>query len=149
MKKIFLVTVFSLAISTINYAQKSSVVFHGAEATLKEYKALFVLSQSDDKKIRMTLKNINNAFEDPRLKGKLQIELIAFGDGTEVYKKANHYDSLLIALKSKGVILAQCENTIRERHINKEDLWPFVSYVPSGSGEIIIRQSQGWAVMHL
>lgn len=147
MKK-FLIVLFAVTVSTMIYAQKTTDVFHGAEATLSEYKALYLLNQSDDKKIRLVFKNINNALEDPRLKGKLQIELIAFGDGTEVYKKANHYDTLLTALKNKGVILAQCENTVRERHISKDDLWPFISYVPSASGEIIIRQYQGWAVVH-
>lgn len=141
-------TLFVMAISTIMYSQNNNAVFRGAEATLNEYKALYILDQSDNKKIHMVVKNINNALKDPRLKGKLQIELIAFGDGTEIYKKTNHYDTLLLALKNKGVILAQCENTVRERHISKEDLWPFISYVPSGNGEIIIRQYQGWAIVH-
>lgn len=148
MKRKILFSFFAMAISAMINAQKNNAEFHGAEATLKEYKALYLLNQSDDKKIRLVFKNINNALEDPRLKGKLQIELLVFGDGTEVYRKTNHYDTLLTALKNKGVILAQCENTVRERHINKEDLWPFVSYVPSASGEIIIRQYQGWAVVH-
>lgn len=141
-------TLFVMAISTIMYSQNNNAVFGGAEATLNEYKALYILDQSDNKKIHMVVKNINNALKDPRLKGKLQIELIAFGGGTEIYRKTNHYDTLLLALKNKGVILAQCENTVRERHISKEDLWPFISYVPSGNGEIIIRQYQGWAIVH-
>lgn len=122
--------------------------FHGAEATLKEYKALYVLNQSDDKKIRGIIRNINNALADPRLQGKLQVELVAFGDGVEMYKKSNHYDTLLTGLHNKGVLLAQCENTLRERKISKDELWPFISYVPSGNGEIIIRQQEGWAVVH-
>ncbi len=86
--------------------------------------------------------------QDPRLKGKLQVELVAFGDGVDVFKKSSHYDTLLTNLQKKGVLLAQCENTIRERKINKDDLWSFISYVPSGNGEIIIRQYQGWATVH-
>ncbi|HUQ96941.1 MAG TPA: DsrE family protein [Chitinophagaceae bacterium] len=144
----YLLLMVSLA-STI-LAQKASnpAQFHGADATLKEYKALYVLNQSDDKKIRGLIRNVNNALEDPRLKGKLQVELVAFGDGVELYKKANRYDTLLLNLQNKGVLLAQCENTIRERNISKEELWPFISYVPSGNGEIIIRQQQGWSVVH-
>ena len=100
------------------------------------------------KKIKTVLRNTNNALNDPRLKGKLKIELIAFGDGVELFKKSNNYDTLLLSIKSKGVILAQCENTIREKKINKTDLWPFISYVPSGNGEIIIRHYQVWAIAH-
>ena len=122
--------------------------FTGAEATLQHYKALYILNQSDDKKIRGIIRNISNALEDPRLKGKLEVELVVFGDGVEIYRKANHYDTLLTVLQGKGVILAQCSNTVRERKISKDDLWPFISYVPSGNGEIIIRQSQGWVGVH-
>jgi uncharacterized protein len=139
-----------LSLGMTSCAQKlvNTGSFNGATATLKEYKALYVLNQSDDKKIRGTIRNINNALEDPRLKGKLKIELVAFGDGVELYKKGNHYDTLLTRLQSKGVLLVQCENTLRERKISKEELWPFISYAPSGNGEIIIRQQEGWAVVH-
>jgi uncharacterized protein len=139
---------FSLAMTGCAQKVVNPGSFRGAKATLKAYKALYVLNQSDDKKIRGTIRNINNALEDPRLKGKLQIELVAFGDGVELYKKSNHYDTLLTVLQGKGVILVQCENTLRERKINKEELWPFISYAPSGNGEIIIRQQEGWAVVH-
>jgi uncharacterized protein len=150
MKKTTLVLMIIIALLSVKtFAQSSgSASFHGAVANLKAYKALYILNSSDEKKIKGTLRNINNALEDPRLKGKLQVELIAFGDGVEVFKKANHYDTLLTNLQKKGVLLAQCENTIRERKISKEDLWPFISYVPSGNGEIIIRHYQGWATVH-
>jgi intracellular sulfur oxidation DsrE/DsrF family protein len=46
------------------------------------------------------------------------------------------------------MILAQCENTLKERKIDKTELFDFISFVPSGNGEIIIRQQQGWAVVH-
>jgi len=142
--------IICLGISHMGYSQQNagSTNFHGAEATLKEYKALYILNQSDDKKMKAVLRNINNALEDPRLNGKLKVELIAFGDGVELFKKSNHFDTLLLKLKNKGVLFAQCENTMREKKISKDELWPFISYVPSGNGEIIIRQSQGWAVVH-
>jgi uncharacterized protein len=123
--------------------------FHGAKADLDSYKALYILDESNEKKMKGVLRNINNALDDPRLKGKLQVELVAFGDGVEIFKKSNNFDTLLLALQKRGVILAQCENTIRERKISKDELWPFISYVPSGNGEIIIRHYQGWATVHL
>ena len=145
---LLLLLFLSLGITSCAQKVVNAGNFNGAAATLKEYKALYVLNQSDDKKIRGIIRNINNALEDPRLKGKLQIELVAFGDGVELYKKVNHYDTLLTVLQDKGVLLVQCENTLRERKISKNELWPFISYVPSGNGEIIIRQQEGWAVVH-
>lgn len=149
MQKIFLVLIILLSLNGKSIAQSPAAKnFHGAEANLKHYNALYILNQSDEKKIKGIIRNINNALEDKRLNGKLTIELVAFGDGVEMYKKANHYDTALLKLVAKGVILAQCENTVVERKINKDDLWPFISYVPSGNGEIILRQYQGWAVVH-
>ncbi|MNY31846.1 DsrE/DsrF-like family protein [compost metagenome] len=94
------------------------------------------------------LRNMKNAMEDPRIKGKLEVELIVFGDGVALYNKNSPYMDKLKDLMSKGVLLAQCENTLKERNIDKSTLYDFISYVPSGNGEIIIRQQQGWAVIH-
>ena len=129
-------------------AQNDPAAFTGAEAKLKHYNALYILNSNDDKRIKATLRNLDNALEDPRLKGKLHVELIAFGDGVAVYMKSNPYEETLKALQAKGVVLAQCSNTVRERKIDKNDLFPFISYVPSGNGEIILRQYDGWAVVH-
>lgn len=145
-----ILTLVSFCITAIAWSQKknSNADFYGAAASLKSYKALYILNQSDDKKIKAVIRNINNALEDPRLKGKLEVELVVFGDGVEVFKKSNIYDTSLLKLQDKGVILAQCLNTLKERKINKDELWSFISYVPTGNGEIIIRQYQGWATIH-
>ena len=142
--------VIALCITSLTYSQQndSSTNFHGATATLKEYKAVYILNQSEDKKMKAALHNMNNALADPRLKGKLTVELIVFGDGVELFKKSNHYDTLLLKLQNQGVILAQCLNTMKEKNIGKDELWPFISYVPTGNGEIIIREYQGWASVH-
>ncbi|MGY3052265.1 intracellular sulfur oxidation DsrE/DsrF family protein [Pedobacter sp. UYEF25] len=150
MKKLILF--FVLFVTVIMFgkatAQVRDTTFKGAEATLKSYKALYVINSNDEKKIAGTLRNMRNALEDPRLKGKLKLELIAFGDGVLVYDKKGIFEKTLLALKADGVILAQCENTVRERKIDKNSLFDFISYVPSGNGEIIIRDYQGWAIVH-
>jgi intracellular sulfur oxidation DsrE/DsrF family protein len=140
--------VFLTFIKTASAQQTDPAAFTGATAKLKHYNALYILNSNDDKKIKGLLRNMDNALEDPRLKGKLHIELIAFGDGVAVYMKSGTYEQALKDLQAKGVVLAQCSNTIKERKIDKNDLFPFISYVPSGNGEIIIRQYEGWAVVH-
>lgn len=144
----FIVSLFLLnGISQVSNAQKNPV-FTGAKATLKHYKALYVLNNSDEKKIGGTLRNMKNALDDPRLKDKLEMELIVFGDGVAVFRKAGKFGETLKSLQKRGVILAQCENTLKERKIDKSELFDFISFVPSGNGEIIIRQQQGWAIVH-
>ncbi len=130
------------------FSQNNSKDFHGAVAKAKSYKAVYFINDSSARKIKGTLRNIKNALEDPRLQGKLEVELVAFGDGVEMLRKTNHYDTLLIALQLKGVLIVQCLNTMKERKIDKNELWNFIGYVPTGNGEIIIRQAQGWAIVH-
>lgn len=121
--------------------------FTGAKATLDKYHAIYQIDVSDSNVIKKTLRNINNALNDPRLKGKVQIELIAFADGVATYLKTSPYEQTLKDLVLKGVIVAQCANTLKEKHINRDQLYDFVGIVPSGNGELIIRQAEGWSVV--
>lgn len=148
--KFILICMAVLFFAQTGYAQnaENKEEFTGAKATLNSYKALYVINSSDEKRVKGALKNINNALEDPRLKGKLEVELIVFSDGVEIYKKGSPYFETLKNLHAKGVVLAQCENTLRERKIEKSELYPFISFVPSGNGEIIIRHYEGWAIVH-
>lgn len=122
--------------------------FHGTQAVLKHYRVAYQLNSGDPKHIGAVLRNIANALSDPRLDGKLEVELVAHGGGVAVFKKDSGFEPTLKTLQQRGVVLAQCENTLRERGISKEALFDFISYVPSGNGELIILQQQGWALMH-
>ncbi|MES2873817.1 MAG: DsrE family protein [Daejeonella sp.] len=150
MKNLLIPFAALVLIITVNpaFSQQPPTIFTGAEAKRKNYKALYVLNNGDDKKINATLKNIKNALADPRLEGKLNVELVVFGDGVKVFDKTGPFEKTLLELQAKGVILAQCENTLRERKIDKSSLFSFISFVPSGNGEIIIRHYQGWAIVH-
>lgn len=150
MKKLLILVsfIFITAIYSGLSAQEKASNYVGAIAKKKTYKALYVLNSADEKHISATLRNMNNALEDPRLKGKLKLELIAFGDGVAVYLKDGKFLDQLNTLRNKGGRLAQCENTIRERKIDKSTLFDFINYVPSGNGEIISLSAEGWAIVH-
>ncbi len=57
--------------------------FTGALSAKKHFRAIYQLDNSDPKIIEKTIRNINNALTDPRLADKIEIELIAFGGGTD------------------------------------------------------------------
>lgn len=143
------IAILCLIILTIKInAQKSNMEdFQIAKATQKSYQAMYVINESEKNKMDAVLRNIGNALEDPRLKNKLNIVLLAFGGGVEIFKKNNTYEAQLLSLKEKGVVFLQCENTLRERHISKDELYTFIHYTPSGNGEIILRQYEGWAIV--
>lgn len=144
-----LVCFFALLVAAPVIAQNQpSAQFRGAPATAKSYKVVYQLNSDDEKVINATLKNVRNALADPRLNGKLEVELVVHGGGVAVFKKDKPYEAQLRELDKQGVILAQCENTLRERNIGKDELFDFIGFVPSGNGELIIRQQQGWAIIH-
>ncbi len=121
--------------------------FTGAVPEKKIYNAIFQLDNNDPKIITKAISNINNVLNDERLKNKLNIELIAFSGGSDAYFKGSKYENDIKALAQKGVIVAQCNNTLRIRNISRDSIYNFIGIVPSGIGELIIRQAQGWSVI--
>jgi intracellular sulfur oxidation DsrE/DsrF family protein len=122
--------------------------YAGAPASKGRYRAVYQLDSNDPKLIGQTLRNMKNALADPRLKGKLELELVAFSGGTVVFKKNQPYEADVLALQQAGVVLAQCQNSMHAYQLTAADMLPYISYVPTGNGELIIRQADGWALVH-
>lgn len=112
------------------------------------YGAVVQLDNGGNAAIKKTLTNIENLLNDPRLKGRITVELVANSKGFDVYVKNNGFEERLKKLREEGVILAQCANTLKELHVDRSDLYPFITIVPSGMGEIALREAQGWAYIH-
>jgi uncharacterized protein len=113
----------------------------GAQPTKAAYGVIFQVDQGGQGAIKKTLNNIRNILNDPRFKGrKLRVELIANSKGFAVYVKGNGFEKELRQLKADGVEL--------ELHVDQHDLYGFITVVPSGMGEIVIREAQGWAYIH-
>jgi intracellular sulfur oxidation DsrE/DsrF family protein len=121
MKQLTLTLLSFVLLATAAMAQNNDAAleknksFTGAKATKKMYHTIYQLDNADPKIIEKALRNINNALND------------------------------LKALVQKGVIIAQCNNSLKERKITRDQLYDFVAVVPSGNGELIIRQGEGWA----
>ena len=112
------------------------------------YGAVVQLDNGGPIAIKKTLTNIENLLNDPRLKGHITVELVANSKGFDVYVKGNGFEERLKKLQEEGVILAQCANTLKELHVDRGNLYPFITIVPSGMGEITLREAQGWAYIH-
>jgi len=128
-------------------AIENNKLYAGAPATKELYRAIYQMDQASPEIIKKTIRNINNLLKDPRLKGKLKVELVAFSGGTEAYRKGGEYEEALLALIDQGVIVVQCLNTLQERNINKSELYDFLAYVPTGNGELLIRANEGWTII--
>ena len=122
--------------------------FHGATPDKGQYNVIFHLDTGGTPAIKKTLNNIENILHDPRLAGKLHVALIANSKGFDVYVKNNGFEAKLKHLQAQGVIRAQGANARKELHTDRKELYPFIRSVPSGMGEITIREGQGWAYIH-
>ena len=146
-------SLLALATAGLTFALTASAFagqsFHGATAAKSEYGVIFHIDGGDEATIKKTLNNVENLLHDPRFKGKtLRVELLANSKGFAVYVKHNGFEKRLKDLQAHGVILSQCANTLRELHVDRGNLYDFINIVPSGMGEITIRESEGWAYIH-
>ena len=132
---------------TTNEALETNRAFTGAVAKKKSYRAIYQLDTNDPKIIDKAIHNINNALSDPRLAGKIQIELVTLSGGTEAVMIGSKFEKDIKELVEKGVIVAQCNNSLVQRKLTRDQIYDFIAVVPSGNGEIIIRQAEGWAII--
>lgn len=121
--------------------------YMGAEAHKSHYKVIYQLDSNNPDIIKKAIRNINNLLNDPRLHGKVEVELITFSGGTEALLKTSVFEEQIKDLIQKGVRVAQCSNSLVERQLTKDQMFPFIGYVPSGNGELVIRGAEGWTII--
>jgi len=151
MKKNILISIFALLFAQSSIAAEDPFehnrLYVGAEASKETYRAIYQLDSNNPEIIKKAFRNVNNLLEDPRLKGKVQVELVAYSGGSEVMMKSSGYEAALRDLVSKGVIVVQCLNTLKEKKLEKSQFYDFIGFVPSANGELVIRGSEGWVII--
>ena len=90
---------------------------------------------------------LNNAQEAQQVLGKenVNIEIVTFGPGINMYKKESVVGPRLEQAQQNGVKLYACGNTMKALKINKEDLHPSVEVVKAGLIEVANKQQEGYA----
>lgn len=138
MKKILLFVVFACAFSTPS-------VFAQTVVSTKAHKVIFQVTSNDTLVHKATIKQINNILTAaPNAK----IEVVCHNNGIELLTSAKTKQAKNIAdLKAKGVVFAACENTLRERKIEKTDIVSESIFVPSGVLEIVMKQEKGYSYL--
>ena len=132
MKKKILLTLFVALISIAANAQTHKVVVQ--------------LNTSDTLVWHGALKNISNL--QTALGPNTQIELVAHGSGIGILIDGKTTQKTKIAeLAASGVLFKACENTIRERKIDRATILTQAGTVPSGVAEVVLKQEAGWAYL--
>ncbi len=112
------------------------------------YRVVFEIDEAAACKIEGTLGNIRNLQAEMAAEG-VEIELVAHSDGIQaLYRAPNRQAGPIEELAAAGVQFAACHNTMSRRGLTAEDLLEVARVVPSGVGELVRRQAEGWAYVH-
>jgi intracellular sulfur oxidation DsrE/DsrF family protein len=78
----------------------------------------------------------------------LNIEVVVHGKALDfLVASKSHLVNDVEQLSKKGIIFSACENTMGKYGITKQMLIPSVFTVPSGVGEVILKQEEGWSYL--
>ncbi len=133
MKNIFLTLLSFLILSSSVFAQVVSE---------KEHFILFQLVDGSSETHTKFLKQIENVITAAP---KAKIEVVTNGMGVDLLTKINNpFQYQIEALAEKGVDFVICENTLKQRQLEKEGFLNLARFVPSAILELVIKQEEGW-----
>ena len=140
MKNLILLSVISVFFMGNITAQTTPSV-----QNLKKYKIVFQLTNGDTAVQRAMVRQIFNALAAaPNSK----IEVVCHNNGISFLQTAKTFQAEKIKeLKAKGVVFVACENTLRERKIDKTEIVPEAGFVPAGIIEVVDKQTKGWSYL--
>jgi intracellular sulfur oxidation DsrE/DsrF family protein len=122
------------------------VAFLSIAANAQTHKVVIQLNTSDTLVWHGALKNISNL--QTALGASTQIEVVAHGAGISILVDGKTTQKAKITeLAASGVLFKACENTIRERKIDRSTILPQAGTVPSGVAEVVLKQEAGWAYL--
>lgn len=110
------------------------------------HKVVVQINTSDTLVWHGALKNISNL--QTALGANTQVEVVAHGSGIGLLLEGKTTQKSKIAeLAASGVLFKACENTIRERKIDRSTILQQSGTVPSGVAEVVLKQEAGWAYL--
>ena len=114
-----------------------------SEYILEKYKVIFHIDEI--RKSKLVLGNIANLIKDLG-EDNLEIELLANSEAVKLMVTAsNEFSEQLNSLKLKNVTIAACDNSLHQMNLDKKLLFDFCIVVPSGVGELVKKQANGYA----
>lgn len=109
----------------------------------KEHKIVFHLASSDTLVHKALVKQISNVLDYWKT---AKIEVVVHNNGIGFMKIEESKTSKEIgSLSEKGVVFAVCENTMKQRKIEKKQILSSATFVPVGIAEIVLKEEQGWS----
>ena len=76
---------------------------------------------------------------------KVEIEVVVYGPGIGMLELDSPVGDRVNDAVNAGVKIVACENTMKAKHLTKDDMLGSVGYVPGGVIEIMKKEQAGWA----
>lgn len=107
-----------------------------------EHKIIFQLTDGDAGVHQKFIRQLNNILQAaPNAK----IEVVTHGMGIDLLKlEQNTFEDELLALSKKGILFVICENTLKQRGMQKNQFLSLAGFVPSAILELVQKQENGW-----
>ena len=106
-------------------------------------KVVFQVSDPVPGKWGLTLNNVNNLMD--ALGSKVEIEVVVYGPGIGMLELDSPVGDRVNDAVNAGVKIVACENTMKAKHLTKDDMLGSIGYVPGGVIEIMNKEQAGWA----
>lgn len=134
MKRIILI----ISVLTIGFVNQIN-----AQTKEREHKIVFHLASSDTLVHKALVKQIANVLDYWKT---AKIEVVVHNNGIGFMKIEEAKTAKEIqALTEKGVVFAVCENTMKQRHLEKKQILSSATFVPVGIAEIVLKEEDGWS----
>jgi len=108
------------------------------------YKAIFHVDETE--KWDLTLRNVGNLVKYCKENGgEYHVEVLANAAAVKELTLSSRHGDSIKALSEQNVAFVACQNALRGNAIDEKELLPFVSTVPAGMVELIVKQNEGYA----
>jgi intracellular sulfur oxidation DsrE/DsrF family protein len=108
---------------------------------MKKYRAVLHLTEIE--KANLALNNVRNLLADLG-EDQVDAELVTNSEGVKALLKTGPYGEKVNELAEKGVRFILCSKSLRAMRMKKEEFFDHAEVVPSGTGELVKKQTEGW-----
>lgn len=134
-----------LAISVLSSGGFASAQTVDPNATAStKYRTVFHVTEDDPRKWAQVLNNARYTQTELGARN-VEIAVVMNGGGISMMKLESPVAQMIDEAKKAGIKFHVCQNTMATQKVTKEDMLPQADYVPSGIGDVIKLQSQGWS----
>lgn len=139
MKKYIILLLFALSTFSQVFAQKQK-----AKKGLPQHRIVMQLTASNEQVYNGLFKQFTNLKQG--WGDSVAITLVAHGPGVDLFiaEKTAHAAAIATA-QANGIQFVICENTLRERNIDKASLLPALNFTKMGIAYVVLQQEAGWS----